>query len=71
MQVKSYQDLNVWKESMRLTLSIYKFSGLYLAQELGYAEPKLVTDIFEKTSQLGKQLRSLIKSLQTRIAEGN
>lgn len=124
MQVNSYQDLNVWKEGMRLTLSIYKLTSnfpdherfgltsqmrrcavsvpsyiaegharlstreyvrhvsialgslaeletqLHLAKALSYAESSVFTDLFVKSSQLGKQLRSLVKSLRSRINEG-
>jgi four helix bundle protein len=43
---------------------------LLLAQELGYADKSLVAELLAKTSQLGKQLRSLVKSLQSKIADG-
>jgi four helix bundle protein len=123
MQVKSYQDLNVWKEGMRLTLLVYKLTScfpdherfglvsqmrrcsvsvpsniaegharlstreyvrhvsialgslaeletqLHLAKELGYATSDSFAELISKTSQLGKQLRNLVKSLQSRLDE--
>jgi four helix bundle protein len=119
MQVKSYQDLQVWKHGMRLALSIYKLTSqfpdqerfglisqmrrcavsvpsniaegharlstreyirhvsialgsiaeletqLYLAKELRYATDGDAKALLENTSQLGRQLRSLVKSLKS------
>jgi four helix bundle protein len=124
MQVNSYQDLNVWKEGMRLTLSVYDLTSrfpdherfglvsqirrcsvsipsniaegharlstreyvrhlsialgslaeletqLHLAKALNYGEFELFAELFLKSSQIGKQLRSLVKSLRSKIGKG-
>lgn len=120
-QVNSYQDLNVWKEGMRLALQIYKITAefpdherfglvsqmrrcavsipsniaegharlstreyvhhvsialgslaeletqLHLSKALNYADTETTRDLFEKSSQLDKQLNSLIKSFRAKI----
>jgi four helix bundle protein len=40
---------------------------LHLAGELGYARPEIIQELFVKSDRLGKQLRSLTKSLKARI----
>jgi four helix bundle protein len=121
MSVASYQDLNVWKEGMRLALGVYKLTSefpdherfgvisqmrrcavsipsniaegharlstreylrhvsfalgslaeletqLHLAKALGYARPDTADEYFLQTDRLGKQLRSLTKSLKSRV----
>jgi four helix bundle protein len=121
MPIASYQDLNVWKEGMRLSLAIYRLTSqfpdherfglmsqmrrcgvsipsnvaegharlstreylrhvsislgslaeletqLHLAKELNYARTEVIDELLAQSDRLGKQLRSLTKSLRTRI----
>lgn len=121
MVISSFQDLNVWKEGIAITLAIYKLTGRFpdherfglvsqmrrctvsipsnieegharlstreylrylsialgslaeletqlpLAKELGFAQSDAAVDLLGKSSRLGKQIRSLTKSLRLRL----
>ena len=121
MQIASYRDLNVWKEGIALTLSVYKLTAqfpdterfglvsqmrrcavsvpsniaegharlstreyiryvsvalgslaeletqLQLGSELGYARCEVVEGLLANSDRLGKQLRSLTKTLKNKI----
>ena len=55
MEIKSFQDLNIWKESHQLVLEIYKITENF---------PK------EESYALTSQLRRASASIPTNIAEG-
>ena len=121
--VKSYQDLRVWKEAMRLTVEVYKLTEmfptheryglvsqlrrsavsvpsniaegharlstrdylrhisiafgslaeletqLHLSRELGLANDQTIGEILNCAASLGRQIRSLSKSLRQRLAD--
>jgi four helix bundle protein len=55
MQIKNFEDLEIWKESRRLTRHVYDLSR----------EPK-----FSKDFSLRDQMRSAVVSIMSNIAEG-
>jgi len=55
MKIKSFQDLNIWKESHRLVLEIYKVTKTFPSEE---------------TYALVSQLRRASASIPANIAEG-
>jgi four helix bundle protein len=40
---------------------------LHISKELGYAQPEMISDLLGDADQLGKQIRSLTKSLRLKL----
>jgi hypothetical protein len=57
-----FEDLDIWKEGMRIAL---QRTQIYLGYQLKYIDKKNYTDFLKKTKQLSTMIGSFIKARKT------
>jgi Txe/YoeB family toxin of Txe-Axe toxin-antitoxin module len=76
----NFEDLNIWKEGMRLSVSIYKlmknckdfgFNGHYLAKELEYLNQDDYKTMLEQSKSLSAKIQNFIKTRKTPTKQWN